>query len=50
MKTKNYDNLSDIEINVSDLEKGIYMMTIISKEGNSTQKFSLKTNKLYLSN
>lgn len=39
VKTKNYDNLSDIEINVSDLEKGIYMMTIISKEGNSTQKF-----------
>jgi len=39
VKTKNFKNLSDVEINVSDLEKGIYMMTIISKEGNSTQKF-----------
>lgn len=38
VKTKNYDNLSDIEMNISDLEKGIYMMTISSKMGNTIQK------------
>lgn len=39
VKSLTYDNLHDIELNISDLDKGMYIMTISSKEGNSIQKF-----------
>ena len=38
VKSAKYDNLSNVQINVSDLSSGVYMMNITSKEGTATKK------------
>jgi hypothetical protein len=38
VKTQSYDNLTDIDINVSDLSNGMYFINIASESGNSVQK------------
>ena len=38
VKQNNFDSVSDIKINVSDLSSGIYMMNINSNEGSVTKK------------
>ena len=38
VKTQTYDSVDAIEMNISDLAKGMYIMNIVSKDGNSVQK------------
>ena len=39
VKTQNFDSISDVEMNISDVASGMYLMNINSKEGSSTVKF-----------
>lgn len=39
VKTLKVENLSEVEINISDLNSGIYLMNITSDEGKSVKKF-----------
>lgn len=38
IKNQSFDTLATIEMNVSDIASGMYMMTIVSNEGNVTKK------------
>jgi hypothetical protein len=38
VKNQSYDNLTDIDINVSDLSNGMYFVNIATESGNSIQK------------
>lgn len=38
VKTNKFDNVSNIQVNISDLSAGVYMMNIKSEQGNATKK------------
>ena len=38
IKTANFTNVIDAQINISDLAQGVYMMKIVSDKGTATKK------------